>query len=55
MGREIDGIPGEVWKYGGKRLRNGHGTFAIEYGEERPEEWKEGVIVPIVKRGEGKG
>lgn len=34
-------------------LRNGYGTFAIEYGEERPEEWKKGVIVPIVKRGEG--
>lgn len=49
----IDGIPGEVWKYGGRMLRNGYGTFAIEYGEERPEEWKKGVIVPIVKRGEG--
>lgn len=34
-------------------MRNGYGTFAIEYGDERPEEWKEGVIVPIVKRGEG--
>ncbi|XP_071579341.1 uncharacterized protein [Temnothorax nylanderi] len=54
MGR--DGIPGEVWKRGGKELE----SWAWKYinrvwkGGGWPENWKEGIIAPIVKKGEGK-
>ncbi|XP_024876545.1 vicilin-like seed storage protein At2g18540 [Temnothorax curvispinosus] len=54
MGR--DGIPGEAWKYGGKELE----TWAWRYinrvwkGGGWPENRKEGLIAPIVKKGKGK-
>jgi hypothetical protein len=51
----IDGIPGEVWKYGGEELEEWVWRFCerIWNGEGWPEKWKEGMIVPIVKRKEG--
>lgn len=51
----LDGIPGEVWKYGGEELEGWIREFCnrIWRGEGWPEEWKEGIIVPIVKKGEG--
>lgn len=33
--------------------RNGFGSFAIVFGRGWPEDWKEGIIIPIVKKGEG--
>jgi hypothetical protein len=51
-----NGVPGEVWKYGGERVTE----WIIEFcnrvwkGEGWPEDWKEGVIIPIVKKGEGR-
>jgi len=51
----IDGIPGEVWKYEGEEMEKWIGEFCVRVwkGEWWPEEWKEGIIVPIVKKGEG--
>ncbi|XP_072761238.1 uncharacterized protein [Anoplolepis gracilipes] len=53
----IDGIPGEVWKYRGKGLEKWAWEFCnrVWGGEGWPEGWKERVIVPIVKKREGKG
>jgi len=51
---ELDGVPREAWKYGGKRLER----WARDYcngmwkEEEWPESWKEGMVVPIVKKRE---
>ena len=52
----LDGIPNEVWRWGGRRLEEWIGGFLnrVWRGEEWPENWKEGVVVPIVKKGEGK-
>jgi len=50
-----DGIPGEVWKYGGEKLE-GHVweiCKRIWKGKEWIEEWNEGIIVPIRKQGNG--
>ncbi|XP_071576349.1 uncharacterized protein [Temnothorax nylanderi] len=54
MGR--NGIPGEVWKRGGKELENWAWKYInrIWKGGGWPENWKEGIIAPIVKKGEGK-
>ncbi|XP_071572942.1 uncharacterized protein [Temnothorax nylanderi] len=54
MGR--DGIPSEVWKRGGKELEIWAWRFInrIWKGGGWPENWKEGIIAPIVKKGEGK-
>lgn len=51
-----DGIPGEVWKYGGKDLVNWGWNFCkgVWKGVGWSEGWKERVIVSIVKKGEGK-
>jgi len=51
----LDGIPGEAWKYGGEKLERWVRDYCNEVwrGEGWPENWKEGVIVPIVKKGEG--
>ncbi|XP_011883686.1 PREDICTED: RNA-directed DNA polymerase from mobile element jockey-like, partial [Vollenhovia emeryi] len=50
-----DGIPNEVWKYGGVELERWIGEVCnkIWKGEGWPEGWKEGMIVPIVKKGQG--
>jgi len=50
-----DGIPGEVWKHGGERLEEWAWEFCnrIWRGDGWPEEWKEEIIVPIVKKGRG--
>jgi len=52
---EIDEIPGEVWKYGGEKMERWVGEFCnrIWKGESWLEEWKEGIIMPIIKKGEG--
>lgn len=52
----IDEIPGEAWKYGGEGLEKWAWEFCnrIWEGEGWPEEWREGVIVPILKKREGK-
>lgn len=51
-----DGIPGEVWKYGGDRLEEWLWRFCsrVWKGDGWPGDWREGEIVPIIKRGEGK-
>lgn len=52
----IDEIPGEAWKYGEERLEKWAWEFCnrVWEGEGWPEEWKEGIIVPILKKGEGR-
>lgn len=52
----IDGVPGEGWKYGGKEVRDWIEEFCnrVWKGEGWPEDWKEGIIAPIVKKGVGK-
>lgn len=51
----VDGIPGEAWKYGGGDLERWVWELCnkVWRGEGWPEEWKEGVMVPIVKKREG--
>ncbi|XP_043280376.1 uncharacterized protein [Venturia canescens] len=51
-----DGIPNEAWKYGGKRTEERAWEICrrVWRGEGWPKEWEEGIIVPIVKKGEGK-
>jgi len=52
----LDGIPGKVWKYGGKEVEEWVWNYCngIWRREGWPEGWKEGAIVPIAKRREGK-
>lgn len=52
----IDEIPNEIWKYGGTELEEWVWDFCnrISRGEGWLEEWREGVLVPIIKKGEGK-
>ncbi|XP_071577994.1 uncharacterized protein [Temnothorax nylanderi] len=51
-----DGLPNEVWIYGGERLKEKIWEVCDTAWrtEEIAEDWKEGIIVPIVKKGEGK-
>jgi len=51
----IDGIPGEVWKYGGEEIERWAGEFCNRIWRVKgwPEEWKERIIMPIVKKREG--
>lgn len=51
----IDGIPNEMWKYGKEVIEKWVREICKKvWREERwPEEWKEGIIAPIVKKGEG--
>jgi len=53
MGR--DGIPGEAWKYGGEALEEWIWNLCngVWKGAGWPEGWKEGVVVPVLKKGEG--
>lgn len=50
-----DGIVNEVWKHGGKETKEWLWEICnkVWKGEGWPEEWREGIVVPIVKRGEG--
>jgi len=51
----VDGIPGEAWKYGGERIEEWIWQVCnrIWRGEGWPRDWKEGVLIPIVKKGQG--
>jgi len=50
-----EGIPGEAWKYGGVEVEEWIWNLCndIWKGKGWPEGWKEGIIIPIVKKGEG--
>lgn len=52
---ELDEIPGEAWKYG-EEVEKWVYRFcnAVWKDEGWPEGWKEGIVILIVKRGEGK-
>ena len=52
----IDEIPNEIWKYGGEEIEEWTWSFCnrIWKGEGWPEKWKEGIVVPILKKTEGK-
>jgi len=51
----VDGVPGEVWRYGGEELTEWTGEFCNRIWKGKGwEKWKEDVIIPIVKKGEGK-
>ncbi|XP_036148384.1 uncharacterized protein LOC118647469 [Monomorium pharaonis] len=52
----LDGIPNDVWRWGGGRIEEWMVKFLnrIWKGEEWPEKWKKEVVMPIVKKGEGK-
>ncbi|KAL6418371.1 hypothetical protein ACFW04_012171 [Cataglyphis niger] len=51
-----DGIPEEVWKYGGENVKEWIRKICnrVWKGEGWIEEWNEGMIVPILKKGEEK-
>jgi len=51
----IDGVPNEVWKYGGEETVDWIWDICdrVWKGEGWPEEWREGVVVPIKKKGKG--
>jgi len=50
-----DGIPVEVWKYGGVELKKWVYNICVRIwrGEGWIKEWEEGIIVPVLKKGEG--
>jgi hypothetical protein len=50
-----DGVPNEVWKLGGERVEEWAWSFCnrVWRGEGWPEQWRDGVIVPLVKKGGG--
>ena len=52
---DMNEMPNEVWKYGGKEMRECVWVMCnrVWKGEGWPELWKQGVVVPIVKRGKG--
>lgn len=51
----VDEIPGETWKYGIEEVEKWIWSFCNRTWKREgwPEGWKEGLIVPIVKKGEG--
>lgn len=51
----MDGIPSEVWKHEGGAVKRWLWGFCsrVWMGQGWPESWKEGEIVPVVKKGEG--
>jgi len=51
----VDGIPEEMWKYGGYEVEEWIWEMCnrIWRGGDRPEDWKERVLVPIMKKGQG--
>lgn len=52
---EAIGITNELWKYGGEGVKAAIWRILNEIwkGEGVPEEWEEGIIVPIKKKGKG--
>ena len=50
-----DGIPNEVWKYGGEDIKRWAWEMyrRVWSGEGWPEDWKEGIIIPNKERGRG--
>ncbi|XP_077280504.1 uncharacterized protein LOC143907534 [Temnothorax americanus] len=50
-----DGIPNEVWKFGREVVKEWLWEVCnrVWKGEGWPEDWREGIIVPIGKKGEG--
>lgn len=50
-----DGVPNEVWKRGGGNIEEWIWDFCnrVWRGERWPEQWKDGIIVPLVKKGTG--
>ena len=50
-----DGIQNEVWKYGGEEVMECLWVICsrVWRGEGWPEGWKEGVVVPVLKKGAG--
>lgn len=52
----IDGILSEAWKYGEEKKEQWAWKFCnkVWRGERWPENWKKGIIAPIVKKREGK-
>jgi len=51
----MDGIPNEVWRYGGEKVKNWAWEICrrVWRGEGWLDQWKEGGIVPIMKKGDG--
>ncbi|XP_015596047.1 uncharacterized protein LOC107268116 [Cephus cinctus] len=50
-----DGAPSEVWRYGGENVVESlwKMCWKIRKGEGWPEGWKQGIVVPVVKKGNG--
>ena len=50
----MDGIPGEIWKYGGEVLLNRLHTIIVDVweSEEVPKEWRDGIFIPLHKKGD---
>lgn len=53
---ELDRIPGEAWRYGGEEMEGWVWEFVnrVWRAEGGPESWRTGVIVPILKKEEGR-
>ncbi|XP_076301434.1 uncharacterized protein LOC143219315 [Lasioglossum baleicum] len=51
-----DGIPNEIWKHGGSEVQEGLWRICnrVWRGEGWPEDWSEGVVVPIAKKGDSR-
>lgn len=51
---ETDEIPGKAWRYGRKEVEEYVWRINNDVWKSRgwPERWKEGLVVPIVKKGE---
>lgn len=51
----IDGIPGEIWRYGGEELGRWMEELLNKVWRDEgwPENWKERIVIPIVKKGKG--
>ncbi|XP_046590251.1 uncharacterized protein LOC124293438 [Neodiprion lecontei] len=51
-----DGIVSKVWRYGGEEMEQWIWKTCnrVWVGEGWPRDWREGLIAPIVKKGEGK-
>lgn len=50
-----DGVPSEVWRYGGDGVKESlwKMCWKVWEGEGWPEGWKQGIVVPVVKKGSG--